>query len=684
MNNVKRMILVISVVAIVGLTTVSQGNTQKEVVAEPVFPMLTQEKQHASAAQRVTSLFTRSHYKDIELNDEFSTKIFDRLLKSLDYNKTVLLQSDIEQFSKERLNIDDILKSGDLSPLYSIYSKTMSKRIARYEYALSLLAKKPDFEAKGDKYFFKREDAAWAQKEQELDELWRQRVKHDALNLVIAGKEWEDAKALLKKRYERNIKRLTETESEDVFQGVMNAFARSIEAHTSYLSPRNAERFKMEMNLSFEGIGAVLQAIDDHTVIQRVVPGGPAELSKEIKPQDKIIGVAQENEDFVDIVGWRLDEVVELIKGPKGTVVTLQILKGSGDATQPKEVRLVRDKIRLEDRAAKSDVFKSEQEGYSDKTIGVITIPSFYNNLTRDVKKEIAKLAEQDIDAMIIDLRGNGGGSLTEATLLSGLFIDKGPVVQIRVGSGRITENQDRDGVSYYAGPLTVLVDRYSASASEIFAAAMQDYGRAIVVGEQTFGKGTVQEHRGLKKIYDVYDNDLGSVQFTIAKFYRINGGSTQHKGVVPDILFPSAVEASDWGESQEENALPYDQIKRASYSEVGELKHLFERLTQQYQNRIANHPEFEYLRDDINEYKKRKDDVSVSLVASERQSERNEREAKNLKRANERLARLGLEKVANLDDLPDELDDIDPLLEQAAFITIDAMTLNIASLPKK
>lgn len=459
----------------------------------------------------------------------------------------------------------------------------------------------------------------------------------------------------------------------------MNAFARSIEAHTSYLSPRNAERFKMEMNLSFEGIGAVLQAVDDYTVIRSVVPGGPAELSKQIKPQDKIIGVAQDDEEFVDIVGWRLDEVVELIKGPKGTVVILQVLKGSEDGGEPKQVRLVRDKIRLEDRAAKSEVFTSDEQGFNNKKVGVITIPSFYNNLHKDVKKEIASLAEEGIDAMIVDLRGNGGGSLTEATLLSGLFFDKGPVVQIREGNGRVTVNKDTDGVVYYAGPLTVLVDRYSASASEIFAAAIQDYGRGIVVGEQTFGKGTVQQHRGLKKIYDVYDNDLGSVQFTIAKFYRINGGSTQHKGVIPDILFPSAVDAAEWGESQEENALPYDQIQKADYKLLGSVSSSIDGLTSNYQSRIKTHPEFVYLRDDIAEYLASKDDNFISLSMTERKKEKDENKVKNLRRANERLKRLGLDAVESLDDLPEVLEEIDPLLEQAAFITMDALAMDLA-----
>ena len=508
----------------------------------------------------------------------------------------------------------------------------------------------------------------------ELDELWRQRVKYDALNLKLADKEWPKIQELLTKRYERAIKRLKQTTSEDVFQTLMNSFARSIEAHTSYLSPRNAERFQMEMNLSFEGIGAVLLSEDDFTTIRSVVPGGPADLSKKIKPEDKIVGVAQDDDDFVDVIGWRLDEVVELIKGPKGSVVRLQIQKGDSESTVPEVVSLTRDKIKLEDRAAKSEVYVPESGPHQGEKLGVITIPSFYNKLSNDVRKELESLKEQKVEGVIVDLRGNGGGSLTEATLLSGLFIDKGPVVQIRDGAGRIRVEQDVDGVTYYDGPLTVLVDRYSASASEIFAAAMQDYSRALILGEQTFGKGTVQQHRGLGRIYDLYENPLGSVQFTIAKFYRIDGGSTQHQGVVPDVLFPSANDPKDWGESQEENALPWDSIKRATYSTFGDTSQAAKQLSELHEKRVKSDPEFGYIFEDIAQYKSKENDKTLSLVESVRIKEREERDAKRLKRANERLARQGLEAVKSIDDLPEDQPEIDPFLDEAANITYDLL----------
>ncbi|MEP0174662.1 MAG: carboxy terminal-processing peptidase [Paraglaciecola sp.] len=645
-------------------------------------PVLTQESQHVAAAKRVSSQFLRAHYKPIDLDDELSVKIFDRFIRSLDFNRNVFTAEDIAKFAVNSKKFDDAIERGNLGIAYEIYQLNMQRRTERYQFALSLLDKEFNFEEAGDKFVYDREDAEWAKNEAELDELWRQRVKYDALNLKLAGKDWPKIQELLAKRYERAIKRLTQTSSEDVFQTVMHSFARSIEAHTSYLSPRNAERFQMEMNLSFEGIGAVLLSEDDFTVIRSVVPGGPADLSQKIKPEDKIVGVAQDEDEFVDVIGWRLDEVVELIKGPKGSTVKLQIMKGSSESTVPDVVTLIRDKIKLEDREAKSEVYTPKTGPHKDQKLGVIAIPSFYNKLHQDVQREIASLTEQGVEGIIVDLRGNGGGSLTEATLLSGLFIDKGPVVQIRDGAGRIRLEQDVDGKVFYDGPLTVLVDRYSASASEIFAAAMQDYNRALILGEQTFGKGTVQQHRPLGRIYDLYENPLGSVQFTIAKFYRINGGSTQHKGVIPDILFPSVIDHADWGESQEDNALPWDSIARANYTTFGENKNVVENLRALHKQRVKT--EFNYIYEDMVRYNLKKEDKTISLVESERVSEKAENEKRALARTNERLARLGLEKVENLDDLPEELDEIDGFLEEAANITYDVLAADVYAINSK
>ena len=638
-------------------------------------PELQQESQHKKAIQRIDNWFSRYHYKKIQLNDDLSAKMWDKFLRNIDYNKSLFLQADIDKFTKYKLKFDDGMNSGDLSFAFDMYEESIKRRIERIKQSVELLDSTMDF-SKKDAFYYNREEVDWAKSDAELDEFWRQKTKYDALNLKLAGKEPAQIKETLIKRYTNTMRRLSQSQNEDAFQLIMNSYARSIEAHTSYLSPRRADRFRMEMNLELEGIGAVLQPVDEYTVIRSLVPGGPADKTEQLKPEDKIIAVAQGKDDYVDIVGWRLDEVVELIKGKKGTEVRLQVVRGENSPGNAKEVTIVRDKVRLEDRAADSHLFES-QTGSLEAKVGVITIPSFYNNLSADVKKEIKKLKDQNVDGIIVDLRGNGGGSLSEASLLTGLFIDKGPVVQIRNVAGNIDIRGDHDGVVYYDGPLTVLVDRYSASASEIFSAALQDYGRALIVGEQTFGKGTVQEHRGLGRRFDLFDKKLGSVQFTVAKFYRINGGSTQHKGVIPDILFPSAIEPEEWGESQEENALPWDNIRPASYAKSTQLRNQVKVLTERHQSRIKLEPEFSYLHDDIGEYREEKDKLFVSLNEAERIADKEKNKVRDLSRLNERLKRFGFEPVKSLDaDTPEKLDELDPFLEESARIVSDLISL--------
>ncbi|MFY8297536.1 carboxy terminal-processing peptidase [Pseudoalteromonas sp. SS15] len=659
-----------SLIPVVAALISSASFAAVDAVTVKDLPVLKQEAQHTTASKRVTNLFTRQHYKRFSFNDALSEQIFDRYVESLDFSKSIFLQSDIARFEANKKQFDDALMSGKLDFAYDLFNLSLQRRFERFQYAISLLDKEMTFD-KEDAFYYDREEAEFAKTQDELNEYWRQRVKSDALRLKLTGKTWPEIKELLTKRYNNALKRLSQTDSEDAFQVVMNAFARSIEAHTSYLSPRRAEQFKMDMDLELEGIGAVLGYDEDYTVIRSLVPGGPADKSEKIKPDDKIVGVAQEGEEFVDVIGWRLDNVVDLIKGPKGTKVRLQYLKGSDTHGTPKVVEIVRDKIKLEDRAAKSDVFEAK---YSDLTskIGVIEIPSFYNNLSKDVKVELTKLKEQNVDGIVIDLRQNGGGSLYEATQLTGLFIDQGPVVQIHTAYNRVEAQKDRDGITFYDGPITVLVDRYSASASEIFAAAIQDYGRGIVIGEQTFGKGTVQQHRPLAKNYDLFSNALGSVTYTIAKFYRINGGSTQHKGVVPDILLPSAIDPEEWGESQEDNALPWDKIKQAKYKSLDNLNPLVTYLNEKHALRVAQEPEFNYVLADIARYNEEKDKNFISLVESQRLKDREESEQRSLARTNERLKRLGLEPVKDLDDVPDVISELDPYLEEAALITQD------------
>ncbi|QBF84574.1 carboxy terminal-processing peptidase [Shewanella maritima] len=639
-------------------------------------PELAQEPQHKVASKRVTNRFTRAHYHRFQLDDAFSQQIYTRFLEQLDFRKNILTQADVDSFNQYQNQFDDMVKLGDMGPAYKMYAVVQKRRYERFAYALSLLENEFDFAKASDKYEYDRKDASWPKNEAELDELWRQRVKYDALNLKLAGKEWKEIQEVLGKRYNNAIKRLSQTHSEDVFQSVMNAFARTVEPHTSYLSPRNAERFQMEMNLSLEGIGAVLQMTDDYTVIKSLVAGGPAASSEKLSVEDKIVGVGQKGEEIVDVIGWRLDDVVDLIKGPKGSEVILEILPKKGGANAKTfEVTIIRDKIRLEDRAATSKVVTPETGPYADRKVGVVQIPGFYMNLSEDVRKELAKLEQENVEGIIIDLRGNGGGALTEATLLTGLFIDAGPVVQIRDANGRVTQNRDNDGKSAYSGPLTVMVDRYSASASEIFAAALQDYDRALIVGESTFGKGTVQQHKSLGRIYDMYEKPVGHVQYTIAKFYRINGGSTQLKGVTPDIAFPSALEPGEYGESEEKNALPWDKVPAAQYGVLGNIQtSLIDSLTQKHSSRIVGDVEFGYILEDIEEFKKHQEDKTISLVESERIASREDDDARALKRENERRVRNNLKPVESLDDVEDVKaeDQPDPFLDETALITLD------------
>ncbi|MGF1684244.1 carboxy terminal-processing peptidase [Photobacterium minamisatsumaniensis] len=628
-------------------------------------PQLAPEKQHATASKRVASRFTRSHYKQFSLDDNFSASVFDRYIEMLDFNKSFLTSSDIKQFEKWENQLDDQLKRGDTSAAFDIFNTLLKRRYDRYQYALTLLDREIKFDT-NEEMSLDRSEMEWAKDRNELNEIWRKRVKYDALNLTLAGKEWDEINETLGKRYNNALKRLTQTHSEDVFQIYMNAFAREVDPHTSYLSPRNAEQFQSEMNLSLEGIGAVLQVVDDYTVIRSLVAGGPASASKKLAAGDRIVGVAQDGKDVVDVIGWRLDDVVQLIKGPKGSKVKLEILP-EGNNAKSYDVTIVRDKIRLEDRAVKSEVKTSQ-----GKKIGIIEIPSFYVGLSEDTKKELATLNDQQVDGVVIDLRNNGGGALTEATALTGLFINSGPVVQVRDSYGRVKVNGDSDDRVYFDGALTVLVNRYSASASEIFAAAMQDYGRAVVIGEQSFGKGTVQQHRSLNHIYDLFDKPLGHVQYTIQKFYRINGGSTQNLGVVPDLAFPSAVDPSETGESVEDNALPWDSIKPASYEKLYNFSSLLPSLKTKHDARINSDMEFGFILKDIEKYKTEKDINTISLNKKARIAEQDQSDNDRLVRLNKRQKVLGEKSFATLDDVPKDYEAPDAYLDEALAITAD------------
>ncbi|XCW73627.1 carboxy terminal-processing peptidase [Kosakonia cowanii] len=633
-------------------------------------PVLKEETQHATVSERVTSRFTRSHYRQFDLDNAFSAKIFTRYLNLLDYSHNVLLASDVEQFSQKKNEIGDELRSGKLDVFYDLYNKAQQRRFERYQYALKVLERPMDFTG-NDSFNLDRSKAPWPKDEAELNALWDSKVKYDELSLKLTGKDEKEIRETLSRRYKFAIRRLAQTNSEDVFSLAMTAFAREIDPHTNYLSPRNTEQFNTEMSLSLEGIGAVLQGDDDYTVINSMVAGGPAAKSKAISVGDRIVGVGQTGQNMVDVIGWRLDDVVALIKGPKGSRVRLEILP-AGKGTKTRIVTLTRERIRLEDRAVKMSVKTVGKE-----KVGVLDIPGFYVGLTDDVKVQLQKLEKQNVKSVIIDLRANGGGALTEAVSLSGLFIPSGPVVQVRDNNGKVREDSDTDGVVYYKGPLVVLVDRFSASASEIFAAAMQDYGRALIVGEPTFGKGTVQQYRSLNRIYDQMLRPewpaLGSVQYTIQKFYRVNGGSTQRKGVTPDIIMPTGTQVTETGEKFEDNALPWDSINAATFVRAGDLKPFGPELLKKHDERIAKDPEFQYINKDIARFEalKAKRDM-VSLNLAQREKENAEDDAIRLSRLNDRFKRQGKPPLKKLDDLPKDYQEPDPYLDETVHIALD------------
>ena len=630
----------------------------------------TASEENQLATKRATTRLTQSHYRKISLDDAFSEKIFDRYIKNIDFSHNTFLQSDVDELrQKYGTKLDDQLNQGDLSAAFDIYDVMMKRRYERYAYALSLLDKEPNLNGQ-DQIEIDREKAAFPKNEEEANKLWEERVKNDIINLKLKDKKWSEIKTKLTKRYNLAIRRLTQTKADDILQTYLNAFAREIDPHTSYLAPRTAKSFNESMNLSLEGIGATLQSEDDETSIKSLVPGAPAEKSIKLHPGDKIIGVGKATGEIEDIVGWRLEDIVEKIKGKKGTKVRLEIEPSKGGKSRI--ITLVRDKVRIEDQAAKLTMDKAD-----GKNIAVIKVPSFYIGLTDDVKKLLVKAEKQKADALIIDLRENGGGALTEAVALSGLFITNGPVVQVRDAYQRIRVHEDDDAEQQYKGPLFVMINRYSASASEIFAAAMQDYNRGIVIGQNTYGKGTVQQSRPLNFVYDLDQTPLGLLQYTIQKFYRINGGSTQLKGVAADINFPEIIDAKEYGEDKEDNALPWDKIPSATYKEVGNARKDVDVLNKKHLERIAKDPEFIALNEDLKIRNERRDRKFLSLNYQTRKAENDKDDARRLKGINERFKREGKKALNDIDDLPKDYEAPDFFLKEAEKMAADFVMLN-------
>lgn len=633
-------------------------------------PVLEPDPIHDVVARRVTNYFTQSHFRDFNLDGVFSSKIFDRYFKLLDGNKSIFIKHDIDLFREKQTQLGQELRNGDVKTAFDIYNLSLKKRFQRYEYALSLLALPMDFTV-DESINFNRDDMAWPTTEDELDEFWRKRVKYDELSLALTGKTEDEIRETLTKRYNRILRTLIQTKSEDAFQVFMNAFAREIDPHTSYLAPRIKRDFDSEMSLSFEGIGATLNQEDDYTQIVSFITGGPAERSKQLAIGDRIIGVGQKGKAIEDVIGWRLDDIVEKIRGPKGTIVKLEILP-TGNNSKPKIIEITRDKIHFEDREAKLSINHSARGD-----IGIIEIPSFYIGLTEKVSQLLIEANQKNLQGIVIDLRNNGGGSLAEVITLTGLFIEKGPVVQVKDNMQKLAVYDDRDDNIYYRGPMVVIVNRYSASASEIFSAALQDYGRAIIVGENTYGKGTVQTSRNIAYPIDAKIHPdwpaLGGVQYTIQKFYRINGGSTQLKGVSPDIEMSTSQYVDETGERYLDNALPWDSVSVARYNVLFDNNAILPELTKRHETRIKTDPEFNYLEEDIAEYNIKKDkQYVVSLNKTLREDEQKQSDDKELLRMNERLKRENLPEISQLDDVPKDFKAPDAYLNEAVEIVLD------------
>jgi carboxyl-terminal processing protease len=624
-------------------------------VYEDLKPTQGQYKAQATALR----LLSNFHYRKVKLDDSLSSVIMDKYLKDIDPGKLYFTKSDVDQFEKYRYSFDDFLLRGELDIPYEIFNLYRKRWLERNQYITTILEnpKLQDFSGK-ETLDVDRENLSWAADTPALDDLWFRYIKSEALDLKLSGKADTAAVTVLKQRYRNRARNLGRIKTEQAFQTYFNSYAESIDPHTSYMSPVTADRFNQDMSQSLEGIGAQLREDGDYIKIVDIIPGGPAFKSKFFKKEDRIIGVAQgEKGNMVDIIGWFVDDAVKLIKGPKGTVVRLQILPADAlPNTPPTEYRLVREKINLVEGRAKKEIL-TVPSAVGEHKLGVITIPQFYRDFegvqrkekgfastTVDVQNLIRELKTEGIDGLIIDLRNNGGGSLYEAVALTGLFIKNGPVVQIKETMGETDVQSDNDPTIAYDGPLGVMVNRFSASASEIFAAAIQDYKRGVVIGEQTFGKGTVQTLLDLNQ-YERGAQDLGKLKMTTAKFYRVNGSSTQLEGVNPDVGLPTAHITDEFREKSQSSALPWDQISPVKYEVVGHVNvQLIESLNENHKERLKTDETLGKLVKDLALFKEARENKTVSLNEKIRKKEREEAEKKRavLAAVNDELAEEG------------------------------------------
>lgn len=627
---------------------------------QPYTPLKPTPEQKRTGMEIVDRL-NYSHYQELAIDDRLSSRIYDRYIRDLDTSRSYFLQSDIDEFEKYRYSIDDTLKVGELSLGFEIYNRYQQRVVERLTFMIRDLEDGiEDLDFTQDEFIeTDRENAPWPKTKKELEYLWRKRLKGAVLGLRLAKKPHDEIRDILLKRYRSNLNRTRQANNEDAFQTYINALAQTYDPHTLYYSPRSSENFNINMSLSLEGIGAVLQTENEYTKVVRLVPAGPADKSKQLHPADRIIGVAQADAEMVDVIGWRIDEVVELIRGKKGSVVRLEIIpRNAANDQETKIVSITRNTVKLEEQAAKTDIIQLDEGGKPFK-LGVITIPTFYvdfkgmqnrdpnyKSTTRDVRKLLTELKEEKVDGLVIDLRNNGGGALTEVNSLLGLFIKSGPTVQVRDDRGRTETYRDSDPRVFYEGPMAVLVNRLSASASEIFAGAIQDYKRGLILGNQTFGKGTVQALRSLNR---------GQLKITQAKFYRISGGSNQNLGVLPDIALPGLYDKDEIGESALENALPWDTIAAARYQEYGNYSPLLEDLKGLHSDRVKTNPDFIHWVDLIELNQAIRADTKISLNEKTRLRQREEAKEKQLSLENKRRKSKGLEPLKELAELDEE-----------------------------
>jgi len=708
LKSVKEMIKKIYTVLVVGAALACQASTSTPVKVDGS-ANLQPDQQQSVVAKEVAGMISQYNYKKVPLNDSLSTVIFDSYIKKMDDNHNYLLASDIKDFDRYKTQLDDDLKAGNLVNVFYMFNVYQKRYLERINYSLTQMDKPYDF-TKDETFTYDREDQPWVANATDMNKLWSQRVKYDLLNLKLASNDAAKNKVTLRKRYQNLLSQVKKLSNQDVFQMFMDAFTESVDPHTNYFNPANAANFNIEMSRSLEGIGASLLSENEYITIKSVVAGGPADKSKQVNVDDRIIGVAQgKNGEFQDVIGWRIENAIALIRGTKGTTVRLRLLpKGAAASVKPKVVEMVREKIVLKDQLAKKEIRTYQSNGKTVK-IGIINVPAFYidfdayakkdpnyQSTTRDVKLILDTLKRENVDGVILDLRQNGGGSLIEAIELTGLFIKNGPVVQVRDTRNRVEVNEDEDPSVAYAGPLAVMTDRFSASASEIFAGAIQDYGRGLIIGTQTYGKGTVQSAIKLDNVINPSIKDMlnslskknsptgaeskfGQLNLTVAKFYRISGSSTQHKGVMPDISFPSIIPLDKYGEDTEASALPFDMIAKSTYTKAGDLTSAIAVLSKLHEQRMSASANYKYLLEDLEDYKKRQNEKSITLNEQQLKQQRDADEKKNFERNNQRRAALGLPALKKGETRPKN-EDLDFLKIEAGQIVTDLVNLEKTS----